>query len=151
MVFLINGCTKNIGKEDGYFVNSDFKNIVDRIIYLDTLSNRLIINLDKEGSSIKLDVFAFDYLEDCNNVVAIFEYKQKIIIMVNNSDYDINNLINSEKIKLLNHCEEYIKKFIDDDYTEYKAFSFYIRSKSFLYLDNSAIEYKNDTIVLEKY
>ena len=153
MVFLISCCSKSTTeKEIDYFINEDFKNIVDRIIEIDDLSNSLIITKEEENSFFKINIFAFDYLENCEDVVSIFEYRQKIIILINYSKgLNFNKLIDLDKVKNLTPCKEYIKPFKDDDYTDYKAFSFHYDKENILYLDNTPIKYENHTVILEKF
>lgn len=153
VVFLISCCSKSTTeKEIDYFINEDFKNIVDKIIEIDDLSNSLIIKIEEEESFCEINLFAFDYLESCENVTAIFEYKKRIIILVDNSKKNqFDYLVDLDKIKNDTPCKEYIKHFKDDDYTDYKAFSFYYNKKDILYLDNTAIKYENNEVILEKF
>lgn len=138
--------------EDGYFINDDLKNIVNKVILTDNKSDKISIVLSDKDSIGQITFFGDGFIENCDYVKSIFVYQNKIIALVdysNTSSFD--SLVNISKIKTYSDCNSYIKLLDNNVFKDYLSVSYLYKDKQLFYLNGYPIEYKNDTIVLNKF
>ncbi len=154
VIFHISCNGKKVDNNTNYFINKDFKNIVDEIIIRNSLSNNITISLEdnKTDTETEIWIFGFGFFDDCKNVKKIFQYNNKVITLIDNSEKSsFDALIDLSKINTYKECEIFIKELENIRTKDYISFSYIYRDTELYYLNNHPIEYKNDKILLEKF
>lgn len=145
-------CNKQTDKQDDIFINDDFKNIIEKIIANDDMSQNLTIYLEDGKINTEIWIFGFGLFEDCTNVKGVFEYQNRTLIFIDNSNRtSFDDLISFSKISTKLDCELFVKSLDESRRKDYKSFSYLYKQNKLYYLNNSPVEYKNDTVVLDKF
>lgn len=150
-VSIFSSCNNKVDQQQNYFLNKDFKNLVDEIVRIDSTSDNISILLTDDKPESLLTIYSLGHIEDCEDVKTIFKYKNKIISLVDYSDkYSFDLLVNLSKIEEYSDCASYIKTLDDNVFRDYKSYPYIYKNNKLFYLNNLPIEYNNEKVELNK-
>ncbi|GEM_PF-1930727 len=149
LIMVLGFSCSDTNKEDNLFLNSDLKNIIDKIIYENKAHKTLVVELFDEENNTLVAIFLYDYLENCNEVKGIYQYRNVNLIFIDSSKVkDFDSLIDFKKSIDLDQCVNYINLPNPEDRIDYSAYPYLLEKDGIKYTNKKDLIYKNGSVVL---